>query len=130
MTYNLTVSYLEIYNECVKDLLNPKNKSLDVRESKGGDIFIDKLSECKVDTLDDTLNLLHKGDLSRQIGETKLNDRSSRSHTIFRINIEINERNLLNNITSIRTSLINLVDLAGSEGVSKSKAEGLRLKEG
>lgn len=62
VTTQVNVSYLEIYNECVNDLLEGKNKNLDVRENKKGDIFIEKLSEFEVKNIDDTMKLLKKGD--------------------------------------------------------------------
>jgi centromeric protein E len=62
--------------------------------------------------------------------ETKVNKNSSRSHTVFRIQVEIEDINTQTGRRSIRTSQINLVDLAGSEGASKTRAEGMRLREG
>jgi len=71
------------------------------------------------------MNCLCEGDSIKKIGETLLNAQSSRSHTIFRITIN-SEPNGLN--STLRTSQLNIVDLAGSEGISRTKAEGLRLK--
>lgn len=64
------------------------------------------------------------------IAETKQNEKSSRSHTVFRIHIDNIEKNVQTGRNIIKTSQINLVDLAGSEGVSKTKVDGIRLREG
>ena len=117
------VSYSEIYNETVNDLIDTNKKNLEIRESPRG-IFVNNLSEIVVTNVDKAMQILNKGENNRIIAETKLNEKSSRSHTIFKINIEfnINEKKYF--------SQLNLVDLAGSENVSKTKCEGIRIKEG
>ncbi|CDW89864.1 kinesin-like protein [Stylonychia lemnae] len=129
-TWNVKVSYLEIYNECVNDLLDPTRRNLDVRESRQRGIYIDRLSEFEVSSLEETMNYLLRGDEQRAIAETKLNEKSSRSHTVFQIDITMREKNFETGKMLIRTSRINLVDLAGSEGVNKTKSEGVRFREG
>ena len=81
---------------------------------------IENLSEYDVSSLAETMVLLVKGDEERKFAETRLNQQSSRSHTVFKINIVINERNVENGRNLIKTSQINLVDLAGSEAVNKT----------
>ena len=76
------------------------------------------------------MQILNKGENNRIIAETKLNEKSSRSHTIFKINIEFNIKDKDNNKEKKFYSQLNLVDLAGSENVSKAKCEGMRIKEG
>ena len=76
------------------------------------------------------MECVQTGEQSRIFAETKMNKNSSRSHTIFRIFLETTDLNTQTGRTVIRTSQINLVDLAGSEGASKTKAQGIRLKEG
>ena len=110
----MTVSYLELYNECVNDLICAQNKNLEIRESISGGIYINRLSENPVSSTDQVLRLIALGDEVRNVAETKLNEASSRSHTVFRINIAIVDGAVT------RTSQLNLVDLAGSEGVSKT----------
>ena len=61
-TIRISVQYLEIYNECVNDLLDPQNKNLDIRENKNGGIFIEKLSEFEVKGIEESLLYLKKGD--------------------------------------------------------------------
>ena len=71
---------------------------------------------------------MEQGDESKNIAETRLNESSSRSHTVFRINLQ--SRSVNDSDPKIRLSQLNLVDLAGSEGVSRTQADGLRLREG
>ena len=117
------VSYSEIYNETVNDLIDTNKKNLEIRESPKG-IFVNNLSEIIVTNVEKAMQLLNKGENNRIIAETKLNEKSSRSHTIFKINIEFNIKE------KKYYSQLNLVDLAGSENVSKAKCEGMRIKEG
>lgn len=65
------------------------------------------------------------GELARKVGETSLNEQSSRSHTIFRVSMEMRNKTIADKITY---STLNLVDLAGSEGVSRTKTEGIRKR--
>ena len=126
------VSYAEIYNETVNDLIDTSKKNLEIRESPRG-IFVNNLSEITVTNVEKAMQILNKGENNRIIAETKLNEKSSRSHTIFKINIEFSikeKNNNNNNIEKKFYSQLNLVDLAGSENVSKAKCEGLRIKEG
>ena len=106
--------------------MNPSNKNLDVRESIQG-IWINKLTEKEVIDSKEVLTLMEQGDETKNIAETKLNENSSRSHTVFRINLQSTSTD---GDSKIRVSQLNLVDLAGSEGVSKTHADGLRLREG
>ncbi|CDW81561.1 kinesin-like protein [Stylonychia lemnae] len=128
--WRVKVSYLEIYNECVNDLLDPNKKNLDVRECRQRGIYIDQLSQFEVKSLNDTLNYLNQGDEQRIIAETRLNEKSSRSHTVFKIELMIEEKEESTGKSTTKTSQINLVDLAGSEGVSRTKSEGMRFREG
>ena len=122
--FTLKVSYVEIYNETVNDLLDSSKKNLEIRESIEKGIFVNNISEITVTNSEKAMGLLNKGELNKVTAETKLNEKSSRSHTIFKISIEIieNKKKFF--------SQLNLVDLAGSENVSKAKCEGLRIKEG
>ena len=111
--YRISVSYLEIYNECVNDLITPANQNLEVRESIEG-ILINRLTELKVKDAKQILEIMEAGDEARNVAETKLNETSSRSHTVFRINIAATVN------STVTLSQLNLVDLAGSEGVGKT----------
>jgi len=87
---NVSVSYLEIYNESVNDLLDANKKNLDVREHKG-EVFVDQLTSKKVGSAGELLSYLAEGEHIRQIAETRINIKSSRSHTVFRVNIEVED---------------------------------------
>ena len=123
------VSYSEIYNEMVNDLIDPSKKNLEIRESMNKGIFVNNLSEIIVTNMEKAMQLYNKGESNRIIAETKLNEKSSRSHTIFKINIEFFLKDK-NNKEKKYNSQLHLVDLAGSENVSKAKCEGIRIKEG
>ena len=109
----------------MNDLIEPQNKNLEVRESISGGIYINRLTEKKADSYEAAIEEMIKGDEFRSIAATKLNELSSRSHTVFRINIRSTEAE-----GKMKVSQLNLVDLAGSEGASKTQAEGIRLREG
>ncbi|KAH6585705.1 hypothetical protein BASA50_001039 [Batrachochytrium salamandrivorans] len=124
----LRVSYLEIYNEIIRDLLDPANVNLKIHETANRDIFVGNLSENVVSSASQVKEYLDIGEGNRHIGETNMNDKSSRSHTIFKMVVESRSRTDKGN--SVRVSQLNLVDLAGSERVGHTGAEGIRLKEG
>jgi centromeric protein E len=86
--FDISVSYIEIYNESVNDLIDPANKNLEVRESISNGIYINRLCEKKVENFEEVIDWMNKGDEYRNIAATKLNELSSRSHTVFRINIK------------------------------------------
>ena len=89
--YSISVSYLEIYNECVNDLIDPSNKNLEVRETISNGICINRLTEKKVASFEEVMKYMEQGDEFRNIAATKLNELSSRSHTVFRISISSQE---------------------------------------
>ncbi|XP_038126447.1 centromere-associated protein E isoform X2 [Cyprinodon tularosa] len=132
----LRVSYMEIYNETVTDLLvdSRKRKPLEVRETINKTIYVADLTEELVTTSKQALAWIKKGEKNRHYGKTKMNQRSSRSHTIFRMILESRERSDPasgeNADGAIIVSHLNLVDLAGSERASQTETEGTRFKEG
>ena len=81
----LRVSYMEIYNETITDLLNPKSTNLKIRENVKGEISVEKLTEEVVTSVDDIIFLMKIGEKNRHVGSTNMNQKSSRSHTIFRM---------------------------------------------
>jgi hypothetical protein len=130
--YLVTVSYLEIYNEMIRDLLNPSDKALKVREHPNLGHYVEGLCELIVAKTDDVLKLLEQGNTVRRVAATSMNERSSRSHSIFMIKLERKTLEVSADVHK-ETSLsakINLVDLAGSERASKTGATGSTLKEG
>jgi centromeric protein E len=134
----IRVSYMEIYNEEIKDLLSPDNRKLQIHESLERGVFVAGLREEIVDSVEQVLGLLESGEAQRHFGETNMNMYSSRSHTIFRMVIESRDKSQDDQDSdpdscasdAVRVSALNLVDLAGSERIAKTGAGGVRLKEG
>ena len=133
----ITASFIEIYNESINDLLDNSKVNLELRETPNKEVIVNNLTEIKINNHDEALNLLLKGNESRITASTKLNEKSSRSHCIFRLNLEITKFKSIKNILNesekekiILKSHINLIDLAGSENSSKTGCVGQRLKEG
>ncbi|NWX86261.1 CENPE protein, partial [Nothoprocta pentlandii] len=131
----LRVSYMEIYNETITDLLCDirKKKPLGIREDVNRNTYVEDLIEEVVVSPEQVMEWIRKGEKNRHYGETKMNEHSSRSHTIFRMIIESRERSDPANANcdgAVMVSHLNLVDLAGSERASQTGSEGLRLKEG
>ncbi|KAM6270189.1 centromere-associated protein E [Porphyrio hochstetteri] len=131
----LRVSYMEIYNETITDLLcdTRKKKPLGIREDVNRNTYVQDLIEEVVVSPEQVMEWIRKGERNRHYGETKMNEHSSRSHTIFRMIIESRERSDPANANcdgAVMVSHVNLVDLAGSERASQTGSEGVRLKEG
>ncbi|XP_015606250.1 kinesin-related protein 4 isoform X2 [Cephus cinctus] len=124
----LRVSYLEIYNEKVNDLIDKNGIDLKVHEDNQGQIIVKCKEEVAISP-DKILTIMKKGEKNRRIGETNMNDRSSRSHTIFRITIESRELEAASD-GAVNVSQLNLVDLAGSERARQTGATGERFNEG
>ncbi|PNF18789.1 hypothetical protein B7P43_G01669 [Cryptotermes secundus] len=129
-SYRTEVSYLEIYNERVKDLLQPSatNHSLRVREHPRRGPYVQGLSRHLVTDYSDIQELMVRGNNHRTTASTNMNDVSSRSHAIFTVMFV--QAGFSNNMPSETESKVHLVDLAGSERADASGATGQRLKEG
>ncbi|XWS70127.1 hypothetical protein CRYUN_Cryun03dG0022500 [Craigia yunnanensis] len=125
----LKLSALEIYNETVVDLLNRDSGCLRLLDDPEKGTIVEKLVEEVVKDSQHLRHLVGICEAQRQVGETALNDKSSRSHQIIRLTIESSLRENSECVKSFLASL-NLVDLAGSERVSQTNADGARLKEG
>uniref|UniRef100_A0A453R241 Kinesin-like protein n=1 Tax=Aegilops tauschii subsp. strangulata TaxID=200361 RepID=A0A453R241_AEGTS len=124
----LRVSYLEIYNEVVNDLLNPAGKNLRIREDLQG-TFVEGIKEEVVLSPTHVLSLIAAGEEHRHIGSTNFNLLSSRSHTIFTLTVESSPFCESNEGETVTFSQLNLIDLAGSES-SRAETTGARRKEG
>lgn len=132
--FTVRSSFLEIYNEEVRDLLGGEDKTLQIREDPHRGVFVQAKEET-VTNFSELLAILFKGDKSRSFASTAMNERSSRSHTILRVTIESrvrkeSEANDGNDDETTLVSTLNLVDLAGSESVRLTGATGDRQKEG
>ncbi|XP_043120048.1 kinesin-like protein KIF1A isoform X7 [Puntigrus tetrazona] len=131
MSYSVEVSYMEIYCERVRDLLNPKNKgNLRVREHPLMGPYVEDLSKLAVTSYNDIQDLMDSGNKARTVAATNMNETSSRSHAVFNIIFTQKRHDSDTDNTSEKVSKISLVDLAGSERADSTGAKGTRLKEG
>ncbi|KAF9680731.1 hypothetical protein SADUNF_Sadunf06G0152000 [Salix dunnii] len=124
----LRVSYLEIYNEIVNDLLNPAGQNLRIREDAQG-TFVEGIKEEVVLSPAHALSLIAAGEEHRHVGSTNFNLLSSRSHTIFTLTVESSLYGENSEEEAVNLSQLSLIDLAGSES-SKAETTGVRRKEG
>ncbi|XP_065367327.1 kinesin-like protein Klp98A [Calliphora vicina] len=129
-SYKTHASYLEIYNERVKDLLGPQTNGhgLRVREHRTLGPYVENLSQHSVADFEEIQECITRGNVQRTTASTNMNDTSSRSHAIFTITFV--QAGFMNDMPSETVSKIHLVDLAGSERANATGATGQRLKEG
>lgn len=124
----MRASYLEIYNEEIRDLLYKNGtKKLDLKDKDTG-VYVKDLSTFVVKSPDDLMDVFTEGNLNRHVGRTNMNEHSSRSHSVFTITVESSEIKE-DGKPHIKVGKLNIVDLAGSERQSKTGAVGERLKE-
>jgi len=131
--FNIQISYLEIYNEIMFDLLPEDGKflgeraNIEFQEDNKGNVIVKGLTKHKVTNEEECFNLLFEGESNRTISEHKLNQGSSRSHCLFMIQLEMKSK--IESTEKIMVSKLNFVDLAGSERVKKTGSTGVTLKE-
>lgn len=137
ISYSVRVSYFEVYNEHVRDLLtasvpsaNARPFYLKIRESPTEGPYIKDLTELPVKTYRELICYMKLGDSNRTIASTKMNDTSSRSHAVFTIMLKQIHHDISTDSTTERVARIRLVDLAGSERAKATEATGARLREG
>ncbi|XP_070208560.1 kinesin-like protein KIF13A isoform X2 [Littorina saxatilis] len=132
LAIKVEVSYMEIYNEKVHDLLDPKGsqQNLKVREHNILGPYVDGLSLLAVKSYEDIDNLMTEGNKSRTVAATNMNSESSRSHAVFNIIVTQTLLDTASGVSGEKVSKLSLVDLAGSERAQKTGAVGERLKEG
>ncbi|XP_063746244.1 kinesin-like protein KIF1B isoform X2 [Eleginops maclovinus] len=131
LAYSVEVSYMEIYCERVRDLLNPKNKgNLRVREHPLLGPYVEDLSKLAVTSYTDIADLMDAGNKARTVAATNMNETSSRSHAVFTIVFTQKKHDSETDSSTEKVSKISLVDLAGSERADSTGAKGTRLKEG
>lgn len=126
--YHVTVSVLEIYNECIIDLLKGgrnNGNNLNIRQSKEGGNYIENLSEIGVTSFDEVIGLLNTAGKNRSVGCHNLNEHSSRSHLVLTVHIKGFNTKTKKNISS----MMNLIDLAGSERAGKTGVTGEGFEE-
>ncbi|ORX91101.1 kinesin-domain-containing protein [Basidiobolus meristosporus CBS 931.73] len=128
---NVQVSYMEIYCERVRDLLNPKAKgNMKVREHPSMGPYVEDLSKLMVTSFADIEALMDAGNKSRTVAATNMNETSSRSHAVFTLILTQVRSDAETKMSTEKVSKISLVDLAGSERADSTGATGTRLKEG
>ncbi|XP_011873961.1 PREDICTED: kinesin-like protein unc-104 isoform X5 [Vollenhovia emeryi] len=131
LKYSVEVSYMEIYCERVRDLLNPKNRgNLRVREHPLYGPYVEDLSKLAVLSYEDIHDLIDEGNKARTVAATNMNETSSRSHAVFTIFFTQQQQDSATGLMTEKVSKISLVDLAGSERADSTGAKGTRLKEG
>lgn len=123
--FNITVSYFEIYMEKIRDLLNPTLDNMVVREHPQKGIWVDGATEANVISPEEVYDVMSKGADNRATAATNMNDRSSRSHSLFLL--KLHQTNMVD--LSKKSGKLYLVDLAGSEKAGKTGATGDKLDE-
>eukprot|EP01063_Lacrimia_lanifica_P029237 TRINITY_DN4419_c2_g1_i1.p1 TRINITY_DN4419_c2_g1~~TRINITY_DN4419_c2_g1_i1.p1 ORF type:complete len:854 (+),score=268.69 TRINITY_DN4419_c2_g1_i1:120-2681(+) len=126
LKFKLTLSYLEIYNELIRDLMKPEQPPLELREHPDKGMRVAGITEFRVDNIDEMMELLLIGNENRTTEPTEANDQSSRSHAVLQIHVEQHDTSR----NQIKTAKLNMIDLAGSERGCVSQNRGARLIEG
>uniref|UniRef100_H3DP79 Kinesin-like protein n=1 Tax=Tetraodon nigroviridis TaxID=99883 RepID=H3DP79_TETNG len=130
--YLVGASYLEIYLEEIRDLLDPKHgggtRALELRESPESGVYVRNLTSCVCKSIKEIEDVMNLGNQARAVGATDMNEHSSRSHALFLITVECSQPGP-DGRKHIRVGRLNLVDLAGSERQAKTGVQGERLKE-
>lgn len=131
LSCTVEVSYLEIYNERVRDLLNPSTKgNLRVREHPSTGPYVEDLAKLVVRSFSEIENLMDEGNKARTVAATNMNETSSRSHAVFTLTLTQKRHDVETSMSGEKVAKISLVDLAGSERATSTGATGARLKEG
>ncbi|KAL1488944.1 hypothetical protein ABEB36_014728 [Hypothenemus hampei] len=131
--YSVTMSYMELYNENIRDLLNPSSGYLELREdTKGRSVQVSSLTEISTTSTDEVMQLLQKGNKARTVEPTAMNQTSSRSHALLSVTVRhtipVNKKDHLQ--MKIKQGKLFMIDLAGSERANKTRNRGKRLQEG
>ncbi|XP_072167698.1 kinesin-like protein KIF19 [Diadema setosum] len=127
--FNVTMSYLEIYNEMIRDLLNPSTGFLDLREDASGNVQVAGIKQISTTSTTEIMNLLMQGNKERTQEPTAANKTSSRSHAVLQVTIRERSR-VRGTMQAIRIGKLFMIDLAGSERASQTKNRGKRMIEG
>jgi len=127
--FKLSVSYLEVYNEQIHDLLSETTQNLELREDKDKQVVVSNLSVHYPVSVESVMDLLNKGNQKRIQFETDANSESSRSHAVFQLTIEQTDRTA-HVKANVKIGKLSLIDLAGSERAAKTNNRGVRLTEG
>ncbi|XP_043675937.1 kinesin-like protein KIF19 isoform X2 [Vespula pensylvanica] len=133
--FTVTMSYVEIYNENIRDLLNPTTGYLELREdSRGRNVQVSGLTEVSTNSTEEVMQLLHKGNKARMVEPTAANETSSRSHALLSVTVRQSSSPVKESGQHLRTKLkqgrLFMIDLAGSERAKQTQNKGKRLQEG
>ncbi|XP_047359619.1 kinesin-like protein KIF19 isoform X2 [Vespa velutina] len=133
--FTVTMSYVEIYNENIRDLLNPTTGYLELREdSRGRNVQVSGLTEVSTNSTEEVMQLLHKGNKARMVEPTAANETSSRSHALLSVTVRQSSSPVKESGQRLRTKLkqgrLFMIDLAGSERAKQTQNKGKRLQEG
>ncbi|NWH73410.1 KIF19 protein, partial [Piaya cayana] len=123
--YKVTMSYLEIYNEMIRDLLNPSRGCLQLREDASGTVQVAGITEVSVIGAEEVMQLLARGNRQRTQEPTAANHTSSRSHAVLQVTVRQQHQD-----RQLRCSHLFMIDLAGSERAAQTQNRGQRMKEG
>ncbi|CAK88942.1 unnamed protein product (macronuclear) [Paramecium tetraurelia] len=126
--YLIKCSHLEIYNEHIIDLLNPDLGNLQLREDLNKGVYVEFLTEECCSNVVEAMEVVQRGNENRHISSTQMNFESSRSHSVFTIQLE--SRRQSHQLINHRFSRFHFVDLAGSERQKHTQVQGERLREG
>ncbi|CAG9314875.1 unnamed protein product [Blepharisma stoltei] len=122
--FTVKISYCEIYCEKIRDLMISSKENLKIREDRARGVYIDGLTEVCASTGEEIYEIMKLGNTNRATASTKMNNSSSRSHSIFSITVTQSTMDF-----STKVGKLHLIDLAGSEKVGKTTLEGIRLEE-
>ncbi|KAI8907371.1 P-loop containing nucleoside triphosphate hydrolase protein [Gorgonomyces haynaldii] len=125
LEFTVQCSFMEIYMEKVKDLLNPVETNLPINEDKLRGVYVKGLMHVFVASVEEVFDIMQRGQSNRAVSSTLMNEQSSRSHSIFVL--QVTQKNLIDGSTKV--SKLSLVDLAGSEKIKKTEATGQTLEE-
>lgn len=131
-TFQVAVSYCEVYNESIRDLLGTSSLdggSLELREDSKHGLVVSNLSKHQPQTAEDLLSMLEKGNRNRTQHPTDANATSSRSHAVFQVYVHQKPRTATIT-TQMTCAKLSLIDLAGSERATMTTNRGARLREG
>ena len=118
--YRVTLSYIEVYNETIRDLLNPSDQELDLREDNLKGIKVVGVTELQANSAEEIMELLRRGNKFRTQEPTNMNEESSRSHAVLQVVVEQREKTR-NTSETVRIGKLSLIDLAGSERAAVSQ---------
>eukprot|EP01135_Chromosphaera_perkinsii_P003642 Nk52_evm21s250 gene=Nk52_evmTU21s250 len=129
MTFRVTISYLEIYNEMIRDLLDPLTPTLELREDGDGGVRVPGLMEVEAISAAVVMKILHRGNRKRTMEPTAANKHSSRSHAVLQVTVEQKSRTP-DVMESVKVGKLSMIDLAGSERAAQTQNKGIRMIEG